>query len=331
VRRLRLGLVALAATSLLLVGCSKAEEPEPEPETAPTSEPTEEPEPTLWPLTGLELKGKAPKHPVLVTKIDNTSGSAPQIGLGEADLVVEELVEGGMTRLATFFHSRTPEEVGPVRSMRASDIGIVPPGAVVVTSGAAQVTLDRVAGAGIPWVTEGDEGVYRSSSRSAPYNLFANLDVIAKGTEKSDLPPLYLPFGDTADQPKGRKATTISANFGNHVTNWEYRDGTYVNVNTFASEGDEFPATAVLVMRVDTRDAGYRDPSGAYVPETVLVGTKEALLFHDGRVVRGTWTKKDLDGEITLRTVKGDKMHVPAGNVWIELVPNETGDVAWGQ
>ena len=49
----------------------------------------------------------------MVTKIDNTSSSAPQLGLGSADLVVEELVEGGMTRLAVFFYSDIPGDGRP--------------------------------------------------------------------------------------------------------------------------------------------------------------------------------------------------------------------------
>jgi hypothetical protein len=73
----------------------------------------------LWPLTGQPVKGSTPKRPVLVTKIDNTSSSSPQVGLSRADLVTEELVEGGMTRLAVFFYQHLPKVAGPVRSMRA--------------------------------------------------------------------------------------------------------------------------------------------------------------------------------------------------------------------
>ena len=75
---------------------------------------------------------------MLVTKIDNTDNSQPQVGLDKADLVTEELVEGGMTRLAVFFYRHLPKVAGPVRSMRASDIGIVKPAhGVIVASGAA--------------------------------------------------------------------------------------------------------------------------------------------------------------------------------------------------
>ena len=63
---------------------------------------------STWPLTGLPVSGDeeaAQDHPVIVAKMDNTEASSPQIGLGSADLVVEELVEGGLTRLAAFYYS----------------------------------------------------------------------------------------------------------------------------------------------------------------------------------------------------------------------------------
>ncbi len=136
-----------AATLLAGSSCSPAAATTTGPTTPPAAAPTRRtsrPPPTLkatWPLTGLPVTGDdeaAQKHPVMVLKMDNTYASAPQEGLGSADMVVEELVEGGMTRLAAFYYSQIPGDVGPVRSMRASDIGIVSPvNATVVTSGAA--------------------------------------------------------------------------------------------------------------------------------------------------------------------------------------------------
>ena len=50
-----------------------------------------------------------------------------------------------MTRLAVFFYQQLPEVAGPVRSMRASDIGIVKPAhGVIVASGAAPPTIGRL-------------------------------------------------------------------------------------------------------------------------------------------------------------------------------------------
>ncbi|MDR7255785.1 hypothetical protein J2X46_004803 [Nocardioides sp. BE266] len=323
----------LATASLLLAGCGGGDE-EPassESSSEPSAQETSEaPEPTYWPLTGLERTGNAPKHPVIVTKVDNTSSSAPQVGLGSADLVVEELVEGGYTRLAAFYYSKVPANIGPVRSMRASDISIVPEGATVVTSGAAQVTINRINGAGIPWITEGAKGVYRDTTRSAPYNLFAHLAEIAKGVKAKEEPPAYLPWGTEADLPKGAKASTLTADFGGHSTTWQYQGGSYVNTNSYAADGDKFPADSVLVMRVKVGDAGYRDPAGYPVPETKFEGTGAALLFHGGKVIKGTWTKDGLTGAIQLATKKGD-LTVPAGHTWIELVPAVNGNVTFAK
>ena len=290
-----------------------------------------------WPLTGLPVTGDeeaAQKHPVMVLKMDNTYASSPQMGLGSADMVVEELVEGGMTRLAAFYYSKIPGTVGPVRSMRASDIGIVSPvKATVVTSGAAQVTINRIDDAGITWYTEGDKGFFRDSSRSAPYNLFTKLDETESliGQKTAERPDDYLPWGDEKDFPQGQPARTLAASFsGGHTTNWTFKNGTYVNENTYAGAGDEFPADTVLVLRVKVGDAGYRDPAGNPVPETQFTGKGQALIFHDGRLVRGQWTKDDLGSPLKLSTTAGD-LTVPAGHTWIELVPQDGGSITFAK
>ena len=331
-RRLRLLPALAVAASLVLAGCGGDDEPDDSPEAQQIAEGATID--STWPLTGLPVTGEgsaAQSHPVLVTKIDNTASSSPQIGLGSADLVVEELVEGGMTRLAVFHYSELPDEAGPVRSMRASDIGIVSPvQASVVTSGAAGQTIARIHGAGIKFFGEGSKGVYRDDSRSAPYNLFANLSEVGDNIKQDDekRPDDYLPWGEAKDLPKGQKANSIAASFGSHTTNWKLQNGTYSNQNTFAASGDEFAADTVLVLRVPVGDAGYLDPAGNPVPETKLDGKGAALLFHDGRLVRGTWAKKGLDDSLTLST-KAGKLVVPAGHTWIELVPAANGNVTF--
>jgi hypothetical protein len=331
--------LAVLATSLVLAACGNDKSPgnssadEPQAQNVAAGSTVD----STWPLTGLPVTGDAEaaqKHPVMVLKMDNTYASAPQLGLSKADMVVEELVEGGLTRLAAFFYSAIPGDVGPVRSMRASDIGIVSPvHGTVVTSGAAQVTLNRIGDAGIKYFTEGDKGFYRDSSRSAPYNLFTDLAQTATLVDKDSLqrPHDYLPWGDEKDFPQGQPARTLAATFsGGHTTSWTYRNGHYVNENTYAAKGDEFPADTVLVLRVKVGDAGYRDPAGNPVPETQFTGKGQAMIFHDGRLVRGTWTKSALGSSLELSTQAG-KLTVPAGHTWIELVPQDGGAVTYGK
>lgn len=279
----------------------------------------------IWPLTGEPVTGATPDRPVLVAKIDNSPSSQPQIGLKKADLITEELVEGGMTRLAVFFYQRLPEVVGPVRSMRASDIGIVKPAhAVVVASGAAPPTLARLKRTKVPYYTEGGPGYFREGSRSAPYNLMVRLPRLAAAVrKKAVVPASYLPWGKETDFAGTARAKKIDAVFSrSHTTTFRFQGGKYRNQNSFAAAGDQFLADSVLVLRVRQGDAGYRDPAGNPVPETLYRGKGAAVLFHDGKLVRGTWTKKSRQTPLSLSTAAGT-MKVPAGRVWIELLPGD--------
>jgi hypothetical protein len=319
-----LGVLALTV-SLALAGCGgddesgggdRADEPVVEP-------------PALSPLTGLPVEGE-PRHPVLAVKIDNSASSAPQVGLGEAGMVVEELVEGGMTRLAVFYYNDVPDDVGPVRSMRATDIGIVSPlGAALVASGGAPQTVERVKDADIRSFTEGAQGYYRESSRSAPYNLFMRLDQLARKVKATETPEPYLPFEAGAELPKGKPATGLTASFSaGSSTTFEQQGRGYVNTDTFAAEGDTFDPATVLVLRVPVGDAGYLDPAGNPVPETKFTGRGPAWIFHDGEVVKGDWVKGGLGATVELQ-VGGEAVSLPPGKVWLELVPQDGGDVTW--
>jgi len=284
-----------------------------------------------WPLTGEKISGNLPDHPVYVVKIDNTEASAPQIGLGKADLVVEELVEGGLTRLAVFFYQDIPAQVGPVRSMRASDIGIVKPvNATLIASGGARPTVSRLSAAKIQTQTEGAAGFSRDSSRIAPYNLFMALrDQADKPAPHWHQPThTYLPFGP-ADVFSGTiPVKTITAQFsGGHTTSWAWNGKQWTRPGSYAATGDDFMADNVLLLRVKIGDAGYLDPAGNPVPETEFVGKGEGVLVHGSKAKAVVWSKKIKGGPLHLRTKAGKNVKVPAGHTWIELVPAATGNV----
>jgi hypothetical protein len=340
VRRVALTLCALTAAGLVLTACGDRSSPSPWAHTPIPTLPKVEgslPVTQYWPLTGLRVpsnKTAELHHPVLVAKVDNTVSSRPQVGLSKADLVVEELVEGGLTRLAVFYYSRVPRNVGPIRSMRASDIAVVSPvHASMVTSGAAPKTIARIKAAHIRFYGQAAKGMYRSALRVAPYNLFVHLRKVAgvAKRKRAKTPPDYLAWGPAKDLPQGRKVTKIRAQFSAvHTTEWVFRNGRYHNTNSNAAAHDQFRATNVLVLRVREGDAGYLDPAGNHVPVTLLKGSGKALLFHDGRMVSATWHKgRAPASRIKLTTRKGQKLEVPAGHTWIELVPVHGGNVTF--
>ena len=121
--------------------------------------------------------------PILVVKIDDTRSARPQIGLEDADLVYIEQVEGGLTRLAAIYSSVIPQNIGPVRSARISDIDILSQyGKVVFAySGAQRAMLSVIANSNL-W----DYGAQRQSpiiytrdsNRRAPVDMVLRADLL---------------------------------------------------------------------------------------------------------------------------------------------------------
>lgn len=323
----------IGALSLLLalaawIGGQRADAPPPSP-VQPTATPTKAAPkpPSTLPLTGRRAKGEAPNRPAIAVKIDNTRPSRPQVGLESADLIVEELAEGGATRLVAFFHSTLPKRVGPVRSLRTSDIGIVrPTGGLLVASGGAQVAIRKVQAAGIPLAEFEGAGFERDRARRRPYNLFVRPAGVLRAAAALKPPPNYLPWratGTPGPSPSTKPARRLVARFSPmHTTSWQYVDGRgWRRDNDLASAGDTFVADNVLVIRVKTRDAGYRDPAGNPVPETVTAGSGGAQLLFGADLVTAKWHKADAAGPWRFTTADGAELRIPPGRTWIELVP----------
>ncbi len=320
-------------TALTLAGCSGEDRPSaggPTPPAESSAEPA--PKPRQWPFTG-ERTVKLPRHRAVAVKIENTSSSEPQRGLGSADLVVRELVEGGLTRLVAFYYSSMPKQVGPVRSARATDIGLVKPTkAVLVAAGGAPRTMQRVRGSHVVTATEGTRGIYRVSNRVAPYNLMVNLRKLPDDKLRGPRPGAYLPWGQATDLGSGRPAKHVTTTFSAaSSTEWTWNGRFWRRSGSHAAEGDDFRPQNLLVLEVRQTDAGYLDPAGNPVPESVLTGKGSATLFHDGSAYRGTWVKKAHNRPFSLVTAKGQKLPVPPGHTWVELVPSGGGDVEFGR
>lgn len=338
---------ALVAVSLL-AGCSGGEpapEPAPERSTEPattvspevTTDKTPPPEPVLpptWPLTGIE--GQPEARPAVAVKIENSAQARPQTGLEQADVVWEEMVEGGITRFNAVYHSQLPETVGPIRSLRPMDAGITAPlQGLIVASGGQPQFVQAIRDVGLQVLTqdEGAAGIYRSRDRRAPHNVYGTMSefVAAADGSRAAPPPAQFAFAPAAEQSSaalaGTPSSRIVAQFPSAQASWDWdagsgrwlrNEGSQAAVST---AGERLSTTTVVTMRVEVRDSGARDPAGNPVPETVMVGSGEVFVSSGGQTVTGTWSKGS-DGEpVALTAGDGSPILLAPGNVWVELVP----------
>ncbi|MCZ2831087.1 DUF3048 domain-containing protein [Modestobacter sp. VKM Ac-2986] len=300
------------------------------------------PQHALWPLTGLD-SGTALPRPALALKIENSVAARPQTGLGAADLVWEEVVEGGITRFVAVYHSTLPVEVGPVRSVRPMDAAIVAPlHGVFAFSGGQPSFVDAVTEAGTQVLSSdsGATGFHRIDSRPAPHDLHAEPAtlLVQADPRHSAAPPAQFEFAGVGNEPTavaagapaGSLALTLSG--VSHPTwTWSAPDGRWARAEgeTPAVEADGTPlrTTNVVVLRTGSVDTGTTDPAGNPVPETVLVGSGEAVVATGGHTLTVTWVKNAVDQRLVLRGPDGNPVRLAPGNTWVELVPTDTGSV----
>lgn len=301
----------------------------------------------ISPLTGLPLTDGKPDNPVFVVKIENTNNGEPQYNVHKADLVVEELVEGGLTRLAALYYSDLPTKVGHVRSLRTTDIGIAKPAAgQVVASGGAPKAARQVRRAGIK-IYGGSSPGYSRDGKPAPYNVIVNLQRLASKAKAKAIPGPYLTWtpegkesvepspepsesGSAPAAPEPKKATKATVRFSNGTaTKWKLADGRWSRTNGHAASGQEFKADTLVVMFCRVGDAGYRDPAGNPVPETTMEGSGRAVILRDGEAIEATWKKPTFEDTIGFETKDGRPLTIDPGKVWIEAVPTDNGRVSY--
>lgn len=333
-------MTALAAALVLAAGCTGGVHKatgvgaKPAPEVVPEQETPAPPAPT-WPLTGLEAGAGEEFGPVLSVKVENSPSARPQAGLEHADVVWEQLVEGGLTRFLAMYHSDLPGEVGPIRSVRAMDAAIAGPvGGVFAFSGGFEEYVWSIRAAGILTASDdaGDPGFYRVPDRRREHSLFGDPGrfLAAGGGQEPPAPMFAFAAGDDAPtaEAAGQAAGRVTLRFPASTPSWEWTGTAWARHErgqpALAASGRPLEAANVVVLRVTIRDTGRRDGAGARVPETVLTGEGPAAVFTAGHVVEGTWEKGGPTEALVLKA-GGEEVLLAPGTTWVELLPTTGG------
>ena len=298
-------------------------------------------EPAKCPLSGVEPKREALiDRPAVAVKIENAAVAYPLSGLEDAELVYEELVEGGVTRFMAIYHCTDSDQAGPVRSARVVDPAILGPiTRILAYSGQNAPVLRALEEAEVVRLEENEagEGLQRieRSGVSMEHTLYARTSALRKLGSKTydDPPPDVFEFGDLQDGSK--KATSITLNFNPMNTiryEWSDDEGwlRFEGDQPFVSDtGDQIAVENVLIEEHEvvysqtiTDVAG--NPSLEIANET---GTGRAFLFRDGRVIKGRWNREDVGDAVTFETKDGDAFVLAPGSIWIELLPSDEGEV----
>lgn len=327
-------LAASAVALLVLTAACSSEDPAPEDPVAAT--PDSDP---VCPLSGAMGTEEQTARPAVAVKIENSPAAYPLSGLGDAEVVFEELVEGGMTRFMAVYHCTDTVKAGPVRSARVVDPPIMSPITRILAAagGNAHVrkALDKANIITIDEDTPG--GALRRISRpgiSSEHTLYGNTAKARKvGSKKFDDPPTPGIFAFGEIPSGGRPARSVTLNFTQSdpiVYKWAGDSWTRSQHGApFAVEG---PKVEIDNLIIELHKINYSkkivDPAGNPSIEIAdPVGSGEALVFRDGKVFEATWSRKAVTDRVVYETKDGDEIALKTGSTWIALLPNSKGQV----
>lgn len=339
-RSLAWGVLASAGIAgLVLSACSS----DPPPHKAavhklkPTTTTTTAPLPTC-PLTGLAApNGTIPPRPAMAVKIDNYPNGRPQAGLDKADIVFEEPVEGGITRYAAVFQCQDAALIGPARSARNIDIGILGQlgNPLEAHVGGINPVIANIHASPIVDVNLGasDSLMVHPAGRVPPDADFTSTGIVYGTHQTMNTPPQPLFSYSTALPGAGSPVSNVHIPFsGTSNVTWHWNAST----NTFQRfynglqpdvlvDGAQNQTPNVVVQYVQI---GYgpwleNDQGGLEVQADMYPNAAgAAIIYRNGMAFQATWHRGALGTPTQFVNAFGVTIPLEPGTTWVELVPN---------
>jgi hypothetical protein len=328
------GLVAVIAAgvaALLLMTSA------PPPAVAPASPDSSVAGGLVSPFTGEPV---AALSPVIAVKIDNIVNARPQAGLRDADIVYVLPVEGGLSRFLAVFSSRLPPVIGPVRSAREDDLGVLRQFGTpaFAFSGAAPHLLPFVERAAIVDLYAGLPGMaaayHRDASRAAPYNLYASsAALLARARGASVARDIGFRFGPVpraasavaqavlaSGYTAGYQASSFTFRWSPSAGRWLVRtDGVPASVILPSGAPAQVSAPTIVIQHTAIGTSRFLE-YGKPPPYAQSSGSGTAVVLRGGQAYPVRWSRPSADGGTSYTLPDGQRMTFAPGQVWVLLV-----------
>jgi hypothetical protein len=300
--------------------------------------------PDINPLTGLKVADPAllQRRPIMV-RVGNDPGARPQVGLDEADVVYEEIVEWWVTRFTGVYLSRDPAMIAPIRSARLINLPLaIQYQAALANSGASDPVRWELSQSEIanldeyfvpePYFYRPNEGwqTRLAFDAQAGRDYMANEGLDSQVKLRGFIFDEILQINNLPQSAMGN-AETVIIPYPKQTSEarWEYEknSGKYVRFITgtplVAFNGDQIRASNVLIYFAEHQETNIvEDSNGATSIRIIVNGRGAAWLLRDGKVLKGNW---ETDGRETPLFIfdNGQPMPLKPGNTWVQVVPLE--------
>ncbi len=282
------------------------------------------------PLTGVKVDPALAKRPVTGIMIENSPDARPQSGIDQAGVIFEAIAEGGITRFMTLYQDKTPQYIGPVRSLRpyyidwatGFDASIVhiggsPEALAQIRSGGKD--LDQFFNSGSFW---------REASRPAPHDVYTSFEKLdALNKSKGYTSSTFTGWGRKVDQKLATpSAKAIDMAISSAAFNVHY---------DYAAASNSYLRSEGGAAHMATSSSG--DKTGVQLAPKVVIaaimpysivdssghsgygvnGSGAVYVFQDGGITVGTWSKAGRSSQILFKDSAGQEIKLNAGQTWV--------------
>jgi len=342
--------------SIILGGCAaperveKVEQPSEEEAVIPIVEEEEEEEEAISKkeitgniniLSGHQISDDINDSRPIAIMVENSPDSRPQSSLNLADVVIEIVDEGGVTRFIAVYSSHEAEVLGPVRSARQyyAEVaagfdpiytfwGTYPEGYEIIES----MGLDVLSVLGDP---TGASSIiarashWRDETRSAPHNGYMSTLQLKEDAEDLgfSLDGGKSPFKFKLEAPPSERGEIdeIGVDFSYQQFRADYRydseNNNYLkyiagNPHMDRETDTQIEANNVVVMLTDIVESG--NEAGHMIVRTTNGGS--AFFFMDGNIIEGTWNRTSVSDPFEFEDQQGNPILFNRGTTWISMI-----------
>jgi len=291
------------------------------------------------------------KRRPLGVMVENHVDARPTLGLSRADIIYEAVAEGGITRFLTLYLCQQAGDVASIRSARTYFLdwlseynaayahvgGANTPGPADALGQIRQygiLDMDQF-GLGFPTYWRGTDKLAPHNVHSTTKKLWEAADTKGFGVKdekgkrwdenftqwkfkdeaaleaRGDQKPIVVPFWSQAPDYTVTWQYDKNANL--------YRRFHSETAQTDPITNEQLSAKNVIVQFEVERTAKDGYPDGHLLYGTT--GSGNALIFIDGKTMKGKWIKKDRISRTQYVDDKGKEIQFDRGLIWIETVP----------
>ncbi len=302
------------------------------------------------PLTGMLVTEDVSKVRPISLIFDNVSVAAPQSGISKMDILIEMMVEGGISRLIGITNdylgkdgTGTLDKFGPIRSTRPYMVSFSQAfNSLMVGAGGSPQGYDKIAALGLNYVDGVNDryalqGFYRDVERYKNDGYEHSLMITGKGIAKLAEFNSFLLTGtgkDAFNFIEEGKSMYLSGGAATHVilkyspyqqvqlvysasagTYFRYQHGDVPHLD--AENGEQLNFRNVLILFADTRNIE-GDTEGRL--DVTVTGRGDGYYISDGRYVPIQWSREGDTSELVISGMGGEKITVNRGKTFISVV-----------